>query len=74
VAEIGGEFGVAGAFAGAQEGLGNLAVLLGREEPVAGEADDERFREDGSEGVFERAVRVIERYELASKRLMNVWP
>ena len=50
----------ASGLAGAQEGLGDLAVLLGREEPVAGEADDQGFGEHGGEGVFERAVRVIE--------------
>jgi hypothetical protein len=60
VTEIGGEFGVAGAFAGAQKGLGDLAVLLGREEPVTGEADDQGFGEDGGEGVFKRAVGVVE--------------
>ena len=60
MAEIGGEFGVAGAFAGAQEGLGDLAILLGRKEPVAGETDNEGLGEDGGEGVFERAVGVVE--------------
>src|SRR5690606_20249661 len=54
--EIGGELGVGGGFAGAQQGLDNEAVLFGREKPVAGEADYERIRFDTTEGVVERAV------------------
>ena len=53
MAEVGGKFGVAHAFAGAQEGEGDVAVLVGREEPVAGEADDEGGGFDGGEGGLE---------------------
>lgn len=60
VAEIGGEFGVTGAFAGTEERESELAILLGREEPVAGETDDEGLGLDGSEGLLERAVGVGE--------------
>ena len=60
MAEIGGELGVTRAFAAAEEGEGELAVLFGREEPVAGEADDERIGLDGGEGFFEGAVRLRE--------------
>ena len=60
VAEVGGKFGVTGAFAGAEEGLGDLAVLLGWEKPIAGEADDQRLGEHGREGLLEGAVGVVE--------------
>lgn len=53
VAEVGGEFGVAGGFTGAEEGGGDGAVLGGGEEPVAGEADDEGRSGDGGEGGLE---------------------
>jgi len=60
VAEIGGELGVTGAFAGTEERESELAILLGREEPVAGEADDEGLGLDGGEGLLEGAVDVGE--------------
>ena len=60
MAEVGGKFGVAGAFAGAEESLGDLAVLLGWEKPIAGEADDQRLGEHGREGLLEGAVGVVE--------------
>ena len=34
--------------------------MFGREEPVAGETDDQRLGFDSGEGLFERAVRVGE--------------
>src|SRR5579862_8480826 len=42
MAEVGGELGVGGPLARAQEGERDRAVLLGREQPVARESDDER--------------------------------
>ena len=53
MAEVGGEFGVAGGFTGAEKGGGDGAVLGGGEEPVAGEADDEGRSCDGGEGGLE---------------------
>ena len=55
MAEIGGEFGVAGSFAGAEERRGDGSVLIHGEEPVTGEADHESGGRDGREGGFERA-------------------
>ena len=56
--EIGGEFGVAGAFAGAEQGQRDPAVWLRREQPVAGESDDERLGLDLGERLFQRTVGV----------------
>ena len=41
--QVGGKFGVAGPFAITEQGEDDGAILLGWEEPVAGETDDQSF-------------------------------
>ena len=56
MAEVGGELGVAGALAGAQEREHDLAVLCRRKQPVAGEGYAQRLGLHLGERLFERAV------------------
>src|SRR5580700_193396 len=56
VPKVGRELGVARALAGAQERERDRAVLLGREEPVAGEADHEGLGPYRGERLLERPV------------------
>ncbi len=56
MAEVGGELRVTGAFPRALEGEHDVAVLLGREKPVAGEADHEGVGPHRSERVFQGAA------------------
>ena len=66
MAEIGGQLGVAGAFAGTQKRQHDLAILGGGEKPVAREGDAEGLGLDAGEGLLERTiggrqVKVVER-------------
>ena len=56
MAEIGVQLGVACPLAGAQQREGDVAVLFRREEPVAGEPDDERLGLHRGEGLLQRAL------------------
>ena len=58
--EISREFGVAGTLARTQQRDGDVAILIGREKPIAGKPNDECLRFHGSEGGFKRAVSMSE--------------